>query len=63
MSAWSGESELHDFVRTDPHLNAMSRIRPLMDEPTFVSWTAPAASLPVTWDEARRRIEEQRATR
>jgi hypothetical protein len=58
LSAWTARQPLEEFVRTDPHKAAMAAIRPKMEEPSFVFWTAQSADLPLGWDAARRRINE-----
>lgn len=60
LSAWTGQDAMEAFVRADPHAEGMAAIRPHMAESTFVFWTVTAGELPVTWDEARRRIEKRR---
>lgn len=56
LSAWRDRSAPDAAVRTQPHLGAMRRHRPAMANATFTFWDVPAASLPVTWDEARGRL-------
>ncbi len=59
LSAWTGHEAMEAFVRTDPHRTGMAAIRPHMDKSSFVFWTVTAADLPVTWKDARRRMEEK----
>ena len=64
LSAWTGQEVRDAFVHAKPHRSAMAAIRPQMGRSTFVFWTVTAADLPVTWKEARRRVEEKlRSTR
>ena len=63
VSAWTGRPELQRFDRAEPHSVAVKAIRPLMDPPTFVTWTTTEGELPISWDEVRRRIADARATR
>lgn len=61
LSAWRDRSALDAVVRAQPHLGAMRRHRSAMAEATFTFWDVPAAALPVTWDEARGRLDAERA--
>jgi hypothetical protein len=61
VSAWSSRESLEQFARTDPHHADIGEIRPAMLPTTFVFWTARANSLPIGWDEVRRRIDAERA--
>ena len=61
LSAWRDRSALDALVRAQPHAGAMRRHRPAMAESTFTFWTVPADGLPVPWDDARRRLDEERA--
>jgi heme-degrading monooxygenase HmoA len=56
LSAWRDRAALDAAVRRDPHRSVMRRQRAAMVGSTFRFWTAPATSLPVTWDEADRRL-------
>ena len=56
LSAWIDERALDDFVRTRPHVDVMARYRPLLREATFKTWSTPGGSLPIAWDEAKRRL-------
>ena len=60
LSAWRDRASLDALVRTAPHARVMRRHRAAMAESTFTFWDAPAASLPITWDEADRRLAAQR---
>ncbi len=61
LSAWRDRTALDAAVRSEPHLGAMRRHRSAMTEATFTFWIVPTAALPVTWDEAQRRLEAERA--
>jgi hypothetical protein len=61
VSAWSSRQSLEQFARTDPHHGDTNKIRPAMLPSTFVFWTTRADSLPIGWDEVRRRIDEERS--
>lgn len=61
LSAWESKEALYAYARAEPHRSTMKRLRPAMRQSQFVIWTVPADQLPVSWDEARRRLEEARA--
>jgi hypothetical protein len=56
LSAWRDRAALDAAVRGEPHLSVMRRQRAAMAFSTFRFWTTPAASLPLTWEEAGRRL-------
>lgn len=60
LSAWEGREALYAFARTEPHRAIMTDLKPTMRSSTFTFWDVPVGRLPITWDEAMRRIEEQR---
>ncbi|AEN13226.1 MULTISPECIES: DUF3291 domain-containing protein [unclassified Streptomyces] len=60
LSAWESREALHAFARTEPHRSLMTGLKPTMRTSTFTFWEAPAAGLPIDWDEAKRRVEERR---
>ncbi|MFJ6854312.1 DUF3291 domain-containing protein [Streptomyces sp. NPDC091271] len=62
LSAWESRDALYAFARTEPHRSIMTTLKPTMRSSTFTFWEAPVGQLPITWDEAKRRIEEQRET-
>ena len=61
LSAWRDRGALDALVRAQPHAGAMRRHRPAMAESTFTFWTVPADGMPVSWDDARRRLDDERA--
>jgi hypothetical protein len=61
LSAWRDRAAIDALVRAQPHAGAMRRHRPVMAESTFTFWEVRADRLPVRWDDARRRLEEERA--
>ncbi|WP_236238957.1 DUF3291 domain-containing protein [Streptomyces sp. CC228A] len=61
LSAWRDLDALHAYARTEPHRGIMRDLRPAMRASTFTFWEATAEDLPVAWDEARRRLDEQAA--
>ncbi|WP_227981817.1 DUF3291 domain-containing protein [Nocardia spumae] len=60
LSAWSDTDSIHAYARTDPHASAIVRAREVVAESTFVFWSAPAAELPIDWEQARLRISAER---
>ena len=56
LSAWTGKTELGEFVRTMPHLAVMGRLRPHMEATRFVTWTVPGTLLPIGWEDAIERL-------
>jgi len=58
LSAWQDQAALSATVGREPHRQIMKRFRPRMAESSFSTWTAPAAALPIAWDEALRRLEK-----
>jgi hypothetical protein len=58
LSAWQDQAALGAAVGREPHRRIMTRFRPRMAGSSFVTWTAPASALPITWDEALRRLEK-----
>jgi len=59
LSAWENRDALYAFARTQPHRGIMASLRPTMRGSTFTFWNAPAEQLPLTWDDAKRRLTEQ----
>jgi hypothetical protein len=57
LSVWRDDDALATFARSDPHDRHVRRIRPHMKPSTFVTWIVPGAQLPMTWSQARRRVE------
>jgi len=59
LSAWQDRDALYAFARTQPHRGIMAGLRPVMRSSTFTFWDVPAEQLPLSWDDARRRLAEQ----
>ncbi|MER5602203.1 DUF3291 domain-containing protein [Streptomyces sp. NPDC002265] len=59
LSAWRDQEALNAFDRTGPHARSVRRLRPGTRSSVFVFWSTERDRLPVTWDEARRRLDEQ----
>ncbi|MET9594973.1 DUF3291 domain-containing protein [Streptomyces sp. NPDC006516] len=60
LSAWESREALHAYARTEPHRSVMTGLGPTMRSSTFTFWDVPVDRLPISWDEAMRRIDEQR---
>ena len=58
LSAWQDRDALYAFARTPPHRGIMAGLRPVMRSSTFTFWDVPAEQLPLSWDDARRRLAE-----
>ena len=56
LSAWQDQDAMSAAVGREPHLHLMKHFRPRMAGSSFVTWTA--TGVPITWDEARRRLEK-----
>ncbi|WP_370152177.1 DUF3291 domain-containing protein [Streptacidiphilus sp. EB129] len=59
LSAWEGRDALYAFARTEPHRGIMSGLRSTMRGSTFTFWELPVEELPLTWENAKRRLAEQ----
>ncbi|MFQ6325361.1 hypothetical protein ACLMAL_04390 [Nocardia sp. CWNU-33] len=59
-SAWTDKAAIYAYAGAEPHKSTVRRKRKVMREATFVFFTAPVDELPVSWDEVRRRIAEER---
>jgi hypothetical protein len=59
LSAWESRDALYEYSRTEPHRQIMTGLRPTMRKSVFTYWQVPVGQLPITWDEARRRIAEE----
>lgn len=57
LSVWQEEDSLGAFARADPHERHVKRIRPHMNRSTFVTWPVSGAQLPLSWPQARQRVE------
>ncbi|WNO74847.1 DUF3291 domain-containing protein [Streptomyces sp. AM8-1-1] len=62
LSAWEDKEALYTYARTEPHKSIMTGLRSVMSESTFTFWEVPVAELPITWKDAKRRIEDQART-
>ncbi|MFD7631820.1 DUF3291 domain-containing protein [Streptomyces sp. NPDC059851] len=61
LSAWENRDALYRFAGSEPHRSNSRAAAAFMKDSAFTFWTAPASALPVTWAEAERRLDAQRA--
>lgn len=59
LSAWENKEALYAYARTEPHKSVMTGLRSVMSASTFAFWEVPVSQLPITWEDAKRRIEAQ----
>lgn len=59
LSAWEDEKALMDFVRELPHGEAMKKLAPRMDRTGFTRWKAPGSALPLKWEDAMQRAQQE----
>lgn len=59
LSAWENRDALYAFARSQPHRDIMTSLRPTMRSSVFTFWDVPTGQLPLSWDDAQRRIVEQ----
>lgn len=59
LSAWEDKDALYTYARTEPHKSVMTGLRSVMGASTFTFWEVPVSQLPITWEDAKRHIEEQ----
>ncbi|MGY4919814.1 DUF3291 domain-containing protein [Streptomyces sp. 900116325] len=59
LSAWENRDALYAYARAEPHRSIMTGLRTTMRTSTFTFWDASVEQLPLTWDEAKRRLAEQ----
>jgi hypothetical protein len=59
LSAWENHDALYSFAATEPHRGIMNTLRPTMRTATFTFWEVSTDELPLTWEDARRRLDEQ----
>ena len=61
LSAWDNADALRAFVQHPPHVRIMAALTPHMDQTRFVRWTVKGCQLPLRWDDALRRLVDNRA--
>ena len=52
LSVWRDEAALANFVRAQPHKDAMTSLSRQMETSEFKRWNLQAAALPASWQEA-----------
>ena len=58
LSAWTDDTALNTFVRTEPHRVVMGRYHDRLTSPQFIRWNADGASLPAARSNAKERWTE-----
>jgi hypothetical protein len=58
LSAWQDETVLMQFVRAEPHRQAMTSLRGLMSTTEFRRWRIQGVAMPPTWHQAMERLPE-----
>ncbi len=59
LSAWQDRDALYTYAATEPHRTIMKELRSTMQSSTFTFWEVAVEQLPITWDDAKRRLAEQ----
>ena len=59
LSAWEDRGALYTYAKTQPHQGVMAAMRPTCRRSTFTFWEVPIGELPITWDDAKRRLAEK----
>lgn len=59
LSAWEDDKALMDFVRKLPHSEAMKKLAARMDRTAFTRWKTPGSALPLKWEEAMQRAQQE----
>ncbi len=62
LSAWQDAQTLAEFVRSKPHVQAMSNLRGHLGATKFIKWRAQGSVLPPTWAEAMERIQDDKGS-
>lgn len=61
LSAWTDVEHLDAFAAAVPHIDIMRELLPHMAPTTFVTWSAAASELPISWKTARERLTAARS--
>lgn len=59
LSAWEDRDALYRFAGSEPHRSSSRAASAHMKESVFAHWTVPARELPISWEEAERRLAQQ----
>ncbi|MGW7416574.1 DUF3291 domain-containing protein [Streptomyces sp. NPDC054863] len=60
LSVWESREALHRFAGSDPHRSSARALKALMKDSTFTFWSVDTDILPLTWDDALKRLDAQR---
>lgn len=63
LSAWRDRDALYAYAKAEPHRGIMRDLRATTRDSAFTFWEATTDDLPLTWDEAMRRLDEQSGAR
>ena len=56
LSVWTDRAALQTFMRTRPHVDVMSSLKPVMRPTKFVQWPITSAAGEPSWPEALERL-------
>lgn len=59
MSVWEDENALTEFIQNLPHSQVMVALRLHLDKTKFVQWKITGSTVPITWEEAFKRLETE----
>lgn len=59
LSAWADRDALYAYARAEPHRGIMTALRSTMRGSVFTFWEVSAEQLPITWEEAHRRLADR----
>jgi hypothetical protein len=62
LSVWEDAADLQAFVVGPPHVAIMKAMAPFMGATRFVRWNVKGSELPLRWDDALRRDQNQAMT-
>ncbi|MFD9728119.1 DUF3291 domain-containing protein [Streptomyces sp. NPDC059072] len=61
LSAWEDRDALYRFAGSEPHRSSSRAAGAYMKESAFTFWTVRACELPIGWEEAERRLAEEKS--
>ncbi|MEV0097024.1 DUF3291 domain-containing protein [Streptomyces sp. NPDC050738] len=59
LSVWESKEALYRFAGTGAHRAGVRAVRGLMSDSTFTYWAANTDDVPLGWEEALRRLDEE----
>ncbi len=62
LSVWEDAAALQAFIAAPPHVAIMKALAPYMGPTRFVRWNVKGSELPLRWDDALRRDQNQAMT-